>query len=205
MARINKFSFPFTGITGKFGNTDASRGRDPGIAVIATKRNGKAHLIAAKAITHPRTPATNARSNIYCTCDCGWKDFPDARRKHIVSWWDWARGRHKKRLPPYQTYMSACLRSAPEVPLFRQFCWAGRFRLTNNTDTTIPAQNIRFTGIPTAIPTGEDNEVWTSTLQYHLLQKVTRTVISPGTIQFGTPGLWPGGTHMWYVYAHNAP
>ena len=202
MAKITKFNFPFSGVIGKFGNTDASRGRDPGIAVIATERKGTTHLIAAKARSHPRTPAVNARSTIYCDCDCGWKDFPDARRKHIVPWWDWARGYHKTRLPAYQTYMSACLRSAPEIPLFRQFCWAGRYELKNDTTSVIPAHNIQLTGIPTATPDGEDNEVWISTPQSHLLQQVNRSVVTPGTIQFATPGLFPGGIHRWCIYAY---
>ena len=177
MAKITKYNFPFSGVLGKFGNVDASRGRDPGISAdFITQHGMNVFRIAASRHT-PTSPAVKARSKIYCDCDCGWKTFPEMCKNRVVAWWGWITGNAKWRLPPYQTYMQVCLQEAPELNLFIQFCWVGTYRIINNTDLSFPAQSVTLANVPYRGGIGDDNQVWIKLPDGRLDVEVPRTVV----------------------------
>jgi len=199
------YKFPFSSILGKFGRVDASRGRDPGISADLFTQNGISVYRAPQNKTVSTSPAVQARSKIYCDCDEQWKFITPAQRIALPGWWMWARGRIGTPLPAYQTWMKGCLASLPEMPLFANFCWVGRYALVNGTGADIPAQGITLTGVPYAVPTGDDNEVWTLLGNSHLGEQVDRWVSSPGTLTIDIPLIPPGSSLQWDVYAYEVP
>ena len=199
------YKFPFSSILGKFGAVDASRGRDPGIAAELLTQKGVPIFRAPVARTNPTSSAVHAQSKIYCDCDELWKYISDPRRLHLVLWWKWARGRQPAPLPAYQTFMQACMSNAPEIFLFCQYCWVGRYHLVNNTFYDYPEQEILLTGIPYAVPFGNDNQVWTLLPNSHLGEQVSRSVITPGSVSITVPPTPVGASRWWDVYAQEVP
>jgi len=203
MAKVTKFNFPFSGVLGKYGNVDASRGRDPGISAGFVKQQGQTVYSAPVPHHTPVNPARQARAKIYCDCDCGWKNFPEMCKDRVVAWWGWVTGNSKWRLPSYQTYMQICLQEAPELPLFVKYCWIGTYRIFNSKDTNLLNQSVTLAGVPYRGGIGDDNEVWTKLPDGRLGVQIPRTVTAPGFIVIDVPVIPAHTSRYWDVYAYD--
>ena len=212
MMAKGKVAFPLDGLTGVLWGTDNTIGIDPGLASALRKiENGRpgdknnrpmTQLYVVKAKTKTRSPAQIARTTVYCNCDKSWKYMRSDKMLHIVNWWMWAHGLPAWHLPGYQTWMHGCMKALPEMTLYYNYCWTGRYKLTNGGVTTFPSQAIRLLHVPFLNPAGTDNEVWTLLDNSFLGVVVARTVIAPGTLEIVIPSMLPGTSLRWDVYSY---
>jgi hypothetical protein len=207
-----KVAFPLDGVTGVLWGTDTTIGIEPGLASALRKieegrpgdKNNRpmTQLYVVKAKTKTRSPKQIARTTLYCNCDVYWKNMRSDKMLRIVNWWMWAHGLPAWQLPGYQTWMHGCLKALPEMTLYYNYCWTGRYKITNSSATAIPSQAIRLLDVPYLDPAGMDNRVWTLLENSFLGVNVARTVIAPGTLEIVMPDLPAGNSFRWDVYSY---
>ena len=124
-------------------------GRERGFAVNMTDatRDGSIKLSTKRVMPIGGSLARHAQVDKYCKCDVRYKGLDKLRAQTFKKWYTALLWIKSTKLTAYQLWIKVCLLAWPELSLFVDYCWYGRWEIFNEDQWDKSDVEIKIDGL----------------------------------------------------------
>lgn len=149
MAKATRSKIPLDSSTGRLGRTDRTLGRERGFAVNMSDAtaDGSTKLSTKRTVPLGGSAARHAQVGKYCKCDVRYKGLDKLRVDTFKKWYTTLLWVKSTKLAVYQLWIKVCLLAWPELSLFVDYCWYGRWEIFNEDQWDKEDVEIEISGL----------------------------------------------------------
>lgn len=207
MAKATKTEIPIDSTTGRIGRTDNTIGRDRGFAVNMTDNtaDGSVKLSTKRTVTKGGSSARHAQVGKYCKCDVRYKGLDALRKDRLTLWYKTMLWIKSVYLTPYMLWMKVCLLAWPELSLFVDYCFYGRWRVYNPNAFPLEGVSVTLTRLIYPLSSLGTCVAVLVPQEHHDGTVLTKVGFTPDTLTVVLPKIDTFGVCFVDVYWHYNP
>lgn len=149
MAKAVSTKIPIDSVSGVIAKNDRTVGRETGFAVNMTDAtpDGSIKLSTKRTVPAGGSAARHAQVGKYCKCDVRYKGLDILRKDRLILWYTTMMWIKSTSLSAYALWMKICLLAWPELSLFVDYCFYGRWRIYNPNAFPLESVSVTLTGL----------------------------------------------------------
>ncbi len=109
--------------------------------------DGTVKLTTKRTVPRGGSAARHAQVGSYCKCDVRYKGLDSLRAQTFKKWYTALLWVKSTSLTAYQLWIKVCLLAWPELSLFVDYCWYGRWEIFNEDQWDKEDVEIEITGL----------------------------------------------------------